>query len=181
MSPSLASDRDGFLLDPTTEDQPVGSIAPTPLPIECILFPDPQNLQAGFMWPGPDPLSHTTETDDILLYMSAFVPARLLHWVVIHLTGLDRITGDTIEEHLFHLSPTKSARGDLCWVRRQMLSIISGPMDDEPRLFFRLFLRPGTEPLTYIPDTALPSQANLPSATCLNPDLFVHSLIENYR
>jgi hypothetical protein len=90
--------------------------ASTPPPVECLLFPGPENLQAAFNWPGPDPLSPTTEFEDVIVYMSAFIPARLLHWVEIRLTELDQITGQTIKEHLFHLSSTNYYKSDLYWV-----------------------------------------------------------------
>jgi hypothetical protein len=115
-----------------------------------------------------------------MLYMSAFVPARLLHWVEIRLTELDQITGQTIEEHLFHLSSTKYDRGDLYWVCRQILDIISGPRDDRPRLF-RLSLRPRTELPTYFPDPAFPLHTTQPLATCLNTDVYVQNVIDNYK
>jgi hypothetical protein len=133
--PFLANDRDDILLDSTIGGQLIDSSGSIPPSVECLLFPDPENLQAAFNWPGPDLLSLPLNCEDVMLYMSAFVPARLLHWVEIRLTELDQITGETIEEHLFHLSSTKYDRGDLYWVCRQILDIISGPRDDQPRLF----------------------------------------------
>jgi hypothetical protein len=178
--PLLATDCDDILLDATIGGQRIDSSGSIPPSVECLLFPDPENLQAGFNWPGPDLLSPTTQCEDVMVYMSAFIPARLLHWVEIRLTELDQITGQTIEEHLFHLSSTTYDREDLYWVRRQILDIISAPRDDQPRLF-RLSLRPRTELPAYFPDPACPLHTTQPSATCLNPDVFVQNLIDNYR
>jgi hypothetical protein len=74
-----------------------------------------------------------------MVYMSALIPARLLHWVEICLTELDRITDQTIEKYRFHLSSTTYSREDLYWMRRQILDIISGPRDKQ-RSLFRLSL-----------------------------------------
>jgi hypothetical protein len=146
--------------------------------MECLLFPDPENLQAGFNWPGPDLLSATTQFEDVMVYMSAFVPARLLHWVEICLTELDQITDQTIEEYHFHLSSTTYGKEDLYWVRRQILDIISGCRDKQ-RSLFRLSLRRRTELLTHFPDSAYPLHTTHPTATCLNPDVFVQNLTDN--
>jgi hypothetical protein len=146
--------------------------------MECLLFPDPENLQAGFTWPGPDLLSAATEFEDVIVYMSAFIPARLLHWVEICLTELDQITDQTIEEYRFHLSSTTHGREDLYWVRRQILDIISGPRDKQ-RSLFRLSLRPGTELPRRFPDPECHLDTTHLTATCLNPDVFVQNLTGN--
>lgn len=78
MPSCLAIDRSEYQLDQNTDDSNIRPSAPILLSIQCLLFPNPDNLQAGVQLPGPDPLSHTTEIDDIIVYMSAFVPARLL-------------------------------------------------------------------------------------------------------
>jgi hypothetical protein len=165
--PLLATECDGILLDSTIGGQRIDSSSSIPPSVDCLLFPDPENPQVAFNWPGPD-------------LMSAFVPARLLHWVEIRLTELDQLTGETIEEHLFYLSSTTYGRYDLYWVRRQILDIISGPRDDQPRLF-RLSLRPRTELPTYLLDADFPLHTAQPLATCLNPDVFVQNLTDNCR
>jgi hypothetical protein len=178
--PRLATDCDDSLLDTTIGGQLLDSSSSTPPPVECLLSPDPENLQAAFNLPGPDPLSPTTQFNDIILYMSAFVPARLLHWVDIRLTELDQIMGQTIEEHLFHLPSTNYDKSDLYWVRRHILDIVSVPSNDRPRLF-RLNLQPRTDLPTYLLDPAIPFYTTRPLATCLNPDVFVQNLIDNYK
>jgi hypothetical protein len=146
-------------------------IPATPPPVECLLFPDPENLQAAFNWPAQDPLLPTTQFEDIIFYMSAFVPARLLHWVDIRLTELDQIMGQTIEEHLFHLPSTNYDKSDLYWVRRHILDIVSVPSNDRPRLF-RLNLQPRTDLPTYLLDPAFPLYTTwpfgkIPGSRCL--------------
>jgi hypothetical protein len=178
--PFLATDCDDPLLDTTIGGQLLDSSSSTPSPVECRLFPDPENLQVAFNWPGPDPLSPRTQFEDIIFYMSAFIPARLLHWVEIRLTELDQITGQTIEEHLFHLSSTKHDKSDLYCGRRQILDMVSVSSNDRPRLF-RLNLQPRTDLPTYLLDPAIPFYTTRPLATCLNPDVFVQNLIGNYR
>jgi hypothetical protein len=177
--PLLATECD-ILRDPTIGGQQVDSNISIPPSVNCLLFPDPENPQAAFNWPGPDLLSPTTQCKDLMLYMSAFVPARILHWVEIRLMELDQLTGETIKEHRFHLSSTQYGRYDLYWVRRQILDIISGPREDQPRVF-RLSLRPRTELPTYFPDADFPLHTTQPMATCLNPDVFVQNLTDNYR
>jgi hypothetical protein len=177
--PLLATECD-ILRDPIIGGQQVDSNISIPPSVNCLLFPDPENPQAGFNWPGPDLLSPTTQCEDLMLYMSAFVPARILHWVEIRLTEVDQLTGETIKEHLFHLSSTTYGRYDLYWVRRQILDIISGPRDDQPGLF-RLSLRPRTELATYLLDADFPLHTAQPLATCLNPDVFVQNLTDSYR
>jgi hypothetical protein len=146
--------------------------------MECLLFPDPENLQVGFNWPGPDLLSAETQCEDVMVYMSAFIPARLLHRVEICLTEVDQITDQTIEEYRFHLSSTAYGREDLSWVRRQILDIISGPRNKQQGLF-RLSLRPRTELPTRFPDPACLLHTMHPTATYLYPDVFVKDLTDN--
>jgi hypothetical protein len=165
-------------LDSFLEGQPIDSSGSVPPLMECLLFPDPENPQAGFMWPGPDLLSDTTQFEDVMVYMSAFIPSRLLHWVEICLIELDQITDQTIEEYRFHLSSTTYGSKDLYWVRRQILDIISGPTIKQRRPF-RLSLRPRTELPTQFLDPACPVHTTPPMATCLNPDVFVQNLTDN--
>jgi hypothetical protein len=178
--PLLATDCDGISVDSTIGGQRIDSSGSLPHSVERLLFFDPENLQVGFNWPGPDLLSAETHCEDVMVYMSAFIPARLLRWVEICLTELDQITDQTIEEYRFHLSSSTYGREDLYWVRRQTLDIMSGPRDNQPRLF-RLSLRPLTELPTYFPDPACPLHTTQPSSTCLNTDVFVQNLIDNYR
>jgi hypothetical protein len=178
--PRLATDCDDSLLDTTIGGQLLDSSSSTPPPVECLLSPDPENLQAAFNLPGPDPLSPTTQFNDIILYMSAFVPARLLHWVEIRLTQLDQITGQTIKKHRFHLSSANYDKSDLYWVRGHILDIVSVPNNNRPRLFL-LNLQPRTDLPTYLLDPAFSFYTTRPLATCLNLHVFVRNLIENYR
>jgi hypothetical protein len=178
--PRLATDCDDSLLDTTIGGQLLDSSSSTPPPVECLLSPDPENLQAAFNLPGPDPLSPTTQFNDIILYMSAFVPARLLHWVEIRLTQLDQITGQTIKEHRFHLSSANYDKSDLYWVRGHILDIVSVPNNNRPRLFL-LNLQPRTDLPTYLLDPAFSFYTTRPLATCLNLHVFVRNLIDNYR
>ncbi|KAJ5900189.1 uncharacterized protein N7473_004259 [Penicillium subrubescens] len=176
--PLLATEYDDLPLDSFLEGQPIDSGGSLPPPMECLLFPDPGNLQSGFNWPGPDPLFANTQSEDVLVYMSASIPTRLLHWVDICLTELDQMTDQTIEKYRFHLSSTANGREDLYWVRRQILDIISGTRVKQ-RSLFRLSLRPRTELSTRFPDPACPLHTTQPSATCLDPDVFVQNLTDN--
>jgi hypothetical protein len=176
--PVLVTECDDNPLDSSIEGQRVSSSGSIPPSVECHLFPDPENLQAGFNWPGPDLLAATTQCDDVMVYMSAFIPARLLHWVEICLTKLDQITGQMIEEHRFHLSRTTYGRDDLYWVRRQILDIISRPRDKQ-RSLFRLSLRSRTELPTCFPDPACPLHTTHTTSACLNPDVFVQNLTDH--
>jgi hypothetical protein len=176
--PLLATECDNIPLNSFLEGQPIDSSSPLPPSMECLLFPDPENLQGGFNWPGPDLLSAETQVEDVIVYMSAFIPARLLHWMEICLTELDQITDQTIEEYSFHLSSTTYSREDLYWVRRQILDILSRPRDKQ-RSLFRLSLRPLTELPTHFPDSTVTLHMTHPTATCLDPDVFVKNLTDN--
>lgn len=68
---------------------------------------------------------------------------------------------------------------DLYCVRRQILNLVSVSSNDRPRLFL-LNLRPCTDLPTNVLDQAFPFYTNRPLATCLNPDVFVRNLIDNY-
>jgi hypothetical protein len=176
--PLLATECYDIPLESSIDGQRIKSSGSIPPSVECHLFPDPENLQAVFNWPGPDLLAATTQCEDIMVYMSAFIPARLLHWVEICLTELDQITDQTTEEYCFHLSATTYGREDLYWVRRQILDIISGSRDKQ-RSLFRLSLRPRTGLPTRFPDPACPLHTTHPTATCLNPNVFVQNLTDN--
>lgn len=72
MPPFLATDCDDILLDSTVGDHCSDSGGSIPPSVECVLFPDPENLQAAFRWLGPDLLSPTTQSEEIMLYVGIF-------------------------------------------------------------------------------------------------------------
>jgi hypothetical protein len=95
-----------------------------PLSVECFFHCNHED-QSGFKWTGPHPLSISTLTDDLFLYISAFFPSDEVYWVEFRLARLDQSTSETVGEHLFFLPRVETTMGNLHRMREQMLDIIS--------------------------------------------------------
>ncbi|KAJ5148264.1 hypothetical protein N7526_001616 [Penicillium atrosanguineum] len=95
---------------------------------------------SGFEWTGPDPLSVSTQSEDLFLFISKFFLTEEIHWVEFRLARLDRITGDMIGEHRFFLPRVETVMGNLCRTRQQILIIISQTAVRSMASSFRLSL-----------------------------------------
>ncbi|KAI3182847.1 hypothetical protein DTO027I6_10109 [Penicillium roqueforti] len=60
-----------------------------PSVIECLFYPDLDSL-SGFKWTGPDPLSISTQSSDIFLYMSALPFPTEVHWIEFRFARFDQ-------------------------------------------------------------------------------------------
>ena len=84
--------------------------------MECFFHPKRED-QSGFDWTGPNPLSVSTQPEDIFLYMSAFFLSEEVHWAEFRHARFDRITGGMIGEHLFFLPRMETVMGNLHRIR----------------------------------------------------------------
>jgi hypothetical protein len=138
------------------------------------------SLIERFFHPNHDNLSVSTQANDIFLYMSAFLFPAEVHWIEFRLVRFDRISGESIGEHLFFLPRVETALGNLRRVRGQLLDTISrhdfGAIDTN----FQLSLWPRMEPLQYSSESALSPLGTLPTTLSLNPEFFVHNTFGDY-
>lgn len=134
----------------------------------------------SFEWTGPDPLSISTQPEDIFIHMSAYFLSKQIHWVEFRLTRLARITGNMIEEHLFFLPRVETVMGNLRRLRGQMLDIIAQHAVGSKASSFRLSLWPRMEPLPCFTYSTLSPQATLRTMPTLDPSFFVQNMLANY-
>ncbi|KAJ5128053.1 hypothetical protein N7448_008832 [Penicillium atrosanguineum] len=124
---------------------------------------------SGFEWTGPDPLSVSTQSEDLFLFISKIFLTEEIHWVEFRLARLDRITGDMIGEHRFFLPRVETVMGNLCRTRQQILIIISQTAVRSMASSFRLSFHFMLSPL-----------ATSPSMPSLNPPFLVRNLLPDY-
>ena len=65
------------------------------------------NSLSGFKWTGPDPLSISTQANDIFLHTSALLFPKEVRWIEFRFVRFDRVSGETIGEDLFFLPGLK--------------------------------------------------------------------------
>ena len=177
--PCLATDTaHGGLASPNSP-APAGDEAESSSLVKCFFHPNRED-PSGFEWTGPDPLSVSTQSEDIFLFMSAFFLREEIHWVEVRLARLDQITGDMIGEHLFFLPRVESVMGNICQTREQILIIISQTAVRSMASSFRLSLWPRMEPIPFSGHSTLFRPAILPTMPSLDPSFFVRNLLADY-
>ncbi|KAJ5117613.1 hypothetical protein N7448_011245 [Penicillium atrosanguineum] len=132
---------------------------------------------SGFEWTGPDPLSVSTRSEDLFLFISKIFLTEEIHWVEFRLVRLDRITGDMIGEHRFFLPRVESVMGNLCRTRQQILITISQTAVRSMASSFRLSLWPRMEPFPFPGHSTLFRPATLPTMLSLDPSFLVRNLL----
>ena len=147
--------------------------------VECFFHPNREH-PSGFEWTGPDPLSVSTQSEDIFRFMSVFFLTEEIYWVEFRLARLDQFTGDMIGEHRFFLPRVESAMGNLCRTRQQILVIISQTAVRSMASSFRLSLWPRVEPPPYSSHFMLSPLATSPSMPSLNPSFLVRNPLPDH-
>jgi hypothetical protein len=147
--------------------------------VEFFLFSQQGNVHLA--WEGPDPLSSNTCTEDIFVYMSAFLFVENVHWIDLRLSEYQE-SGAVVAQHSFVLPRIESVFGNLPHVRAQIQNITSR-IDTQTGLIshFRLSIEArqeidsqaynvnGTQPL-------IPYASSTPMA--LDPSFFVHNIMD---
>ena len=146
---------------------------------KCFFHPNRED-PSGFEWTGPDPLSVSTQSEDIFRFMSVFFLTEEIHWVEFRLAQLDQFTGDMIGEHLFFLPRVESVIVNLCRTQQQILIIISQTAVRSMAFSFRLSLWPRVEPPPYFSHSMLSPLATSPSMPSLNPSFLVRNLLPDH-
>lgn len=176
--PCMAGTRDATQPDPWLED--THSKSPAGL-IQVELFLSSLQGNVHLAWEGPDPLSPTTCTEDIFVYMSTFHFVENFNWVYLRLSEYQG-SGVVVAQHSFVLSRIESFFGNLPHVRAQIQNITSR-IDAQTGLVSRfcLLMEPrqeidshayninGAQPLA-------PYGSSLPMA--LDPRFFVHNIMD---
>ncbi|KAJ5117620.1 hypothetical protein N7448_011252 [Penicillium atrosanguineum] len=146
--PCLTTDRASSGLASLDLAAPAGYEEQGPSLVKHFFHSNREDL-SGFEWTGPDPLSVSTQSEDIFRFMSGFLLTEEIHWVEFRLARLDQITGDMIGEHRFFLPRVESAMENLCRTWQQILIIISQTAVRSMASSFRLSLWPRVEPPPY--------------------------------
>lgn len=168
--PCLTTDRASSGLAFLDLADPAGYDAQGSSLVKCFFHPSRED-PSGFEWTGPDPLSVSTQSEDIFRFMSVFFLTEEIHWVEFRLARLDQFTEDMIGEHRFFLPRVESVMGNLCRTRQQILIIISQTAVRSMASSFRLSLWPRVEPPPYSSHFRLSPLATLASTPSLNPSL----------
>ncbi|CAG7960604.1 unnamed protein product [Penicillium salamii] len=171
---SLYADNEDGGLDLPNVAEPGAHEAQGPLSVECFFHSNYED-QSGFKWTGPHPLSISTLTDDLFLYISAFFPSEEVYWIEFRLARVDQSTGETVAEHLLFLPRIETKMGNLHRMREQMQDMVSQTGFGATALCSRLSLRPRMEPLPYSGHSTLSPLATLPMMPSLDPSFCVIS------
>jgi hypothetical protein len=148
--------------------------------VDCVFYPNYESQQS-FPWTGPNPLSPSTQAEDIFVYLSFFLLSEEVYWAEFRLSRFDCLFDELIGEHLFFLPRIETAMGNLSRVREQVLNIISQVCSAAQTARFRLSMRPRLEPLPYTQRFMMSPRSTLPTLPCLDPGFFVHNLRGNFR
>ena len=84
-------------------------------------------------------------------------------------------------EHLCFLPRVETATWNLCRIREQLLDKISWHGIGVTGTRFRLSLWPRIEPLPHPTHLTLPSLVALPTKVPLDPRIFEHNILGNYK
>jgi hypothetical protein len=160
--PCLITDRASSGLASLDLADPAGYEAQGSSFVKCFFHPNRED-PSGFEWTGPDPLSVSTQSEDIFRFVSVNFLTKEIHWVEFRLARLDQFTGDMIGEHRFFLPRVESVMGNLCRTRQQILIVISQTAVRSMASSFRLSLWPRVEPPPYSSHFMLSPLATSPS------------------
>ncbi|CAG7972539.1 unnamed protein product [Penicillium salamii] len=178
--PCLATDSDNPRQILSDAGEPAGYETLGSSLIECLFHPTYEKLSA-FKWTGPDPLSMSTQASDLFLYMSAFTFPNKVHWVEFRLVRFDRKSGESTGEHLFFLPRVETTTWNLRRARGHLLDTICWHGIGTIGTRFRLSLWPRMEPVPHSSHLTLPLLAALPTTASLDPRVFVHNILGNYK
>jgi hypothetical protein len=176
--PCLTTDHASSGLDSLDLADPAGYEAQGSSLVKCFFHPNGED-SSGFEWTGPDPLSVSTQSDDIFRFVSLFF-TKEIDWVGFRLARLDQITGDMIGEYWFFLPRVDSVMGNLCRTRQQILIIISQIAVRSMASSFRLSLWPRVDPFPFPGHSTLFRPATLPAVPSLNLSFLVRNLLPDY-
>ncbi|KAJ5240489.1 uncharacterized protein N7469_002080 [Penicillium citrinum] len=148
--------------------------------VDYLFYPNHGSHQ-GFPWTGPDPLSPTTQADDLFLYLSAFLLPQEITWVEFRLSRHDPFSDDFLGEYLFFVPRTGTSIGNLSRIRRQILDLITQSCTAADAAHFRLSIWPRLDPIPYTQHSELSLRSTLPTMPCLDPEFFVNNIRRNFR
>ena len=92
--------------------------------ISCVLCPisDPVLADRSWLpWYGPDPLSSSTSTEEVFLFLSAYFK---LSWVEFRLYTISRQSGHMVKSDVFVVCRVESPCQNLAWMRQEIQSTI---------------------------------------------------------
>jgi hypothetical protein len=179
--PALATGCDNLCLNhPSRVPLPTRETLDRHLRIVCCFYPSCDSICLQ-KWKGPDPMSPSTCTEDVFLYLSATHILEKPDWADIRLCILDNEVDEMVAVYPFFLPRTESMLGSLPRVRELVQDVIASV--DVKKFHFQLSIRPRKQEApdylnarTMLSSNIRPMVPVLP----LDPDLFVENIVGGY-
>ncbi|KAJ6016432.1 hypothetical protein N7540_011023 [Penicillium herquei] len=171
--PSLAMGVDEAQRESSFAEKTMAQHVEDPI-VECVFYSSTGRNHA-VRWTGPSPLLLSTNSEDIFLYISAFISERV-GWLEARLEQVDPFTRGVLGEHLFFIPRMETVAWRFQDVRKDILDIVSHSASVVPGSHFRLSLWPRLEPFPYSASSTLSPLVALPVIPALCPSDFVHNI-----